>query len=120
MEHSKEFLAIVDDARTRVKEITIEEVKEKTTSGKPFHFVDVREESEWNAGHAENAIHISKGVLERDVLAKLPDKTDEIILYCGGGFRSLLAADNLQKMGYTQVLSMTGGWREWIEQGGGL
>jgi rhodanese-related sulfurtransferase len=116
MSHSSEFLALVAEAQKQVKEISIREVKEKQASGSAFHFVDVREESEWNAGHADGAIHIGKGVLERDIVSKIPSKDEPIILYCGGGFRSILAAENLQKMGYTNVLSMQGGYREWKEK----
>ena len=108
--HSPRFLKIVDDARSRVKETNVEEVKRRLDRGdRKFLLVDVREESEWAAGHIPGAIHLGKGVIERDVEQKVPDTNQELVLYCGGGYRSALAADNLQKMGYTNVLSMDGG-----------
>ena len=113
--HSPGFLKIVDDAKTRVKECTVADVKRKLDQGDKFTLVDVREESEWNAGHLPGAVHLGKGVIERDVEAKIPDHATPLILYCGGGFRSALAADNLQKMGYTNVTSMDGGWRGWTD-----
>ena len=113
--HSPGFLKIVDDAKTRIKECTIADVKAKLDRGEKFHLVDVREESEWAAGHLPKATHLGKGIIERDVEEKIPDHGAEIILYCGGGFRSALAADNLQKMGYTNVISMDGGFRGWKE-----
>ena len=113
--HSPGFLKIVDDAKTRVKECTVADVKRKLDQGDKFTLVDVREESEWNAGHLPGAVHLGKGVIERDVEAKSPDHATPLILYCGGGFRSALAADNLQKMGYTNVTSMDGGWRGWTD-----
>ncbi len=117
MKHSPGFLKIVDDAKSRVKEISIDEVRRKQERGEPFEFVDVREDTEWAAGHAAGARHIGRGVLERDVESLIPDSNREIVLYCGGGFRSALAADNLQKMGYKKVFSMAGGIREWREKG---
>ena len=114
--HSPGFLKIVDDARTRIKECTIADVKQKLDRGEKFHLVDVREESEWAAGHIPKATHLGKGIIERDVEEKIPDHRAQIILYCGGGFRSALAADNLQKMGYSNVISMDGGWRGWTEK----
>lgn len=116
MKHSPEFLKIVNDAKGRIKELTIDQVAAKLEHRESFQLVDVREESEWTAGHAKGAIHLSKGVIERDVESKIPDKETEIVLYCGGGFRSALAAYNLQKMGYTNVFSMDGGWRAWVEK----
>ena len=116
MKHSPGFLKIVDDAKSRVREVTVEETRKKLETGKA-RLIDVREESEWEAGHALGAQHIGKGVIERDIEQKVPDKNSELILYCGGGFRSALSADNLQKMGYTNVFSMDGGWREWNEAG---
>ena len=113
--HSPGFLKIVDDAKNRVKECTVADVKNKLDRGEKFVLVDVREDREWEAGHLPKAIHLGKGVIERDVEEKIPDHNAEIILYCGGGFRSALAADNLQKMGYTNVISMDGGWRGWKE-----
>jgi rhodanese-related sulfurtransferase len=116
MQHSPGFLKIVDDARSRVKECTIDDVKKRMDRGDKFILVDVREESEYAKDHLPNAIHLGKGVIERDIEARVPDHNSEMILYCGGGFRSALAADNLQKMGYTNVISMDGGVRGWREK----
>ena len=115
--HTPGFLKIVDDARSRVRECTVDDVKQKLDRGEKFNLVDVREESEWAAGHLPKAEHLGKGVIERDIETKIPDTAAEIVLYCGGGFRSALAADNLQKMGYTNVISMDGGFRGWKEAG---
>ena len=115
--HSPAFLKIVEDARSRVQELTIDQVKAKLDRGEKLHLVDVREESEWAKDHLPGAIHLGKGVIERDVEQRIPDSRAAIILYCGGGFRSALAADNLQKMGYTNVFSMDGGVRGWREKG---
>src|SRR5687768_13094304 len=115
--HSPGFLKIVEDAKTCVRECSVEDVRKRLDRGERFHLVDVREESEWAAGHLPGAKHIGKGVIERDVEAAIPDHAAEIVLYCGGGFRSALAADNLQKMGYTNVISMDGGFRGWKEAG---
>jgi rhodanese-related sulfurtransferase len=117
MNHSPGFLALVAEAKTRVKECTIADVKARQDRGEAFQFVDVREDHEFAVDHARGARHIGRGVLERDVETLLPDKDAPIVLYCGGGFRSALAADNLQKMGYTQVVSMDGGMRAWREAG---
>ncbi|HEX4406260.1 MAG TPA: rhodanese-like domain-containing protein [Polyangia bacterium] len=117
MKHSPAFLAIVDDAKKRVTECTIGDVKARLDRGEALHFIDVREDSEWAVDHAAGARHIGRGVLERDVEALIPDKAAPVVLYCGGGFRSALAADNLQKMGYTNVVSMDGGMRAWREAG---
>lgn len=117
-QHSPGFLKIVQDAKTRVRETDVPAVLARMKKGEKLTLVDVREESEWAAGHAAGAMHLGKGVIERDAEQALPDKGAAIILYCGGGFRSALAADNLQKMGYTNVLSMDGGWRAWTEAGG--
>jgi len=117
MEHSERFLRIVSDAKTRIREVGITDVKRKLDGGQYLHLVDVREESEWFKGRLPGAVHLGKGVLERDIEKAIPDLDAEIVLYCGGGFRSALAADNLQKMGYTQVYSMDGGWRAWNEAG---
>ncbi len=117
MEHSPGFLEIVKDAKTRIREITVEETREKLQTGSRFQFVDVREDHEWKQGHAEGAIHLGKGIIERDIEKAIPDKNSEIVLYCGGGYRSALAADNLQKMGYTRVISMAGGYKEWLAKG---
>jgi rhodanese-related sulfurtransferase len=116
-QHSPRFLQIVQDARGRIRETNVDEVKARLDRGERFHLVDVREESEYAKDHLPGAIHLGKGVLERDVEQRIPDTSAEIILYCGGGFRSALAADNLQKMGYTHVLSMDGGIRSWREKG---
>jgi rhodanese-related sulfurtransferase len=115
--HSPRFLQLVEDAKTRVKETTVVQIKARLDRGETFHLVDVREESEYAKDHLPRAIHLGKGVIERDVEQHLPDASAEIVLYCGGGFRSALAADNLQKMGYTNVISMDGGVREWRDKG---
>lgn len=115
MKHSIGFLNIVEDSKTRIKEISIEEVKAKLDREEKFYFIDVREDHEWQQGHAERAEHLGRGILERDVENKIPDLSAEVVLYCGGGFRSALAADNLQKMGYKNVYSMAGGFRAWQE-----
>jgi rhodanese-related sulfurtransferase len=117
MKHSERFLKIVDDARSRIRETDVPSVKKRLEKGEKFILVDVREESEWANGHLPGAIHIGKGVMERDVETKIPDTSADIVLYCGGGYRSALAADNLQKMGYTNVVSMDGGFRGWTEAG---
>jgi rhodanese-related sulfurtransferase len=117
MVHSPEFLKIVDDAKTRIRECTVEEVRRSRAAGEEFLLVDVREESEWNAAHAAGAMHLGRGIIERDIVATVPDKNAKLVLYCGGGYRSALAADNLQKMGYTNVCSLAGGWRAWNEAG---
>jgi rhodanese-related sulfurtransferase len=113
MEHSKEFLELAEAAKSRVKEISVAETLEKVEGG--ANLIDVREDNEFAAGHAKNAVHLGRGVIERDIVGKFPDKTTELILYCGGGYRSALAAENLQKMGYANVLSMAGGWTAWTE-----
>ena len=115
--HNPGFLKIVNDARSRVRECTVADVKAKMDAGESFLLIDVREESEWAADHLPGAVHLGKGIIERDVETKIPDPATPLILYCGGGFRSALAADNLQKMGYTNVLSMDGGIRGWREAG---
>lgn len=111
--HTPRFLAIVNDARTRIQELTVDQVKQKLDRREKFILVDVREESEWAKDRLPGAVHLGKGIIERDVEARIPDTGAEIVLYCGGGFRSALAADNLQKMGYTNVFSMDGGIRDW-------
>ncbi len=116
-EHSKKFLTIVNDAKGRIKETNVQEVKRRRDRGDEFYLVDVREESEWNKGHITNAIYIGKGVIERDIEKKIENRDSDIILYCGGGFRSALAADNLQKMGYSNVSSMDGGYSGWVKAG---
>ncbi len=115
--HPARFLQIVDDAKTRIREVTIHDVKARLDRGATFVLVDVREESEWAAGHLPQAIHLGKGVIERDVEREIPEVDAEILLYCGGGFRSALAADSLQKMGYRNVYSIDGGMRSWGEAG---
>jgi rhodanese-related sulfurtransferase len=115
-QHSPRFLKIVDDAKTRVRETNVEEVKKKMDLGEKFILVDVREESEFAKDHLPGAIQLGKGIIERDIEARVPDLNAEIVLYCGGGFRSALAADNLQKMGYKNVISMDGGIRGWREK----
>ena len=117
MQHSPRFLKIVDDAKSRIKETDIDEVKEKLDRGDKFLLVDVREESEFAKDHLPGAIHLGKGVIERDIEGRVPDLNTPMVLYCGGGFRSAMAADNLQKMGYTNVISMDGGVRGWREKG---
>ncbi len=117
MKHSPGFLKLVEDAKTRVREITIPEYLEWRDEGRQHILVDTREESEWNAGRIPGAIHLSKGVIERDIERLVPDPSATLVLYCGGGYRSALAADNLQKMGYTNCLSLAGGWRDWVERG---
>jgi rhodanese-related sulfurtransferase len=116
MQHSPRFLQIVNDAKKRVRETTVDEIKRRLDRGDKFLLVDVREESEYAKDHVPGAIHLGKGVIERDIEQKAPDSSAEIVLYCGGGFRSALAADNLQKMGYSNVISMDGGVREWREK----
>jgi rhodanese-related sulfurtransferase len=115
--HSPQFLKIVEDAKTRIRECTVPEVHARLERGEALLLIDVREESEYAAGHLPGARHLGKGIIERDIEQLVPDPTTELILYCGGGFRSALAADNLLKMGYTNVLSMDGGWRGWTEAG---
>mgnify|MGYP002785145530 CR=1 FL=1 len=117
MNHNSEFLKLVDDAKTRIKEISAEEVLAKMRKSEPFLLVDTREESEFAAGRIPGAQHLSKGIIECYIESKVPDKAMPMVLYCGGGYRSALAADALQKMGYTHVLSMAGGWRGWNERG---
>jgi rhodanese-related sulfurtransferase len=115
--HSPRFLQLVQDAKKRIRETTVEEVKQRLDRGEKLCLVDVREESEWAKDHLPGAIYLGKGVIERDIEQRLPDTAREIILYCGGGFRSALAAENLQRMGYTHVVSMDGGIRGWRDKG---
>jgi rhodanese-related sulfurtransferase len=117
MKHAEGFLKLVDDARTRIRELSVEDVKGMLDRNESFVLIDVREESEWAGGHLPGAQHLSKGIIERDIEAAHPDRQAKLVLYCGGGFRSALAADNLQKMGYVNVYSMDGGWRAWNELG---
>ena len=116
MHHSPRFLQIVNDAKQRVRQTTVDEIKRRHDRGDSFTLVDVREESEYAKDHLPGAIHLGKGIIERDIEVKVPDTSGEVVLYCGGGFRSALAADNLQKMGYSNVVSMDGGIREWREK----
>jgi rhodanese-related sulfurtransferase len=116
VKHSPGFLKLVEDARQRVREISVDDSRKRVDSHRAI-LVDVREDNEWAAGHARGAQHLGKGVIERDIEARFPNKDAELILYCGGGFRSALSADNLQKMGYRNVASMAGGWREWQASG---
>lgn len=109
--HNAGFLALVADAKSRIREIDIAEYKRMATSAEPHLLIDTREESEWAAGHAKGAVHLSKGIIERDIESKVPQKDTKLVLYCGGGFRSALVADALQKMGYTNAISLDGGWR---------
>lgn len=114
-QHGPQFLNLVNDARSRIRECTIHDVLARLQSGEKFELVDVREESEFAKGHLAGARHLGKGVIERDVESQIPDPATPIVLYCGGGYRSALAADALQKMGYTNIVSMDGGWRSWTE-----
>ena len=116
-QHSPRFLQIVAEVKKRIRETNVDEVKAKMDRAEKFVLVDVREDSEWAKSHVPGAIHLGKGVIERDIEARVPDPATPLVLYCGGGYRSALAADNLQKMGYTNVLSMDGGFRGWREKG---
>jgi rhodanese-related sulfurtransferase len=113
VEHAPGFLRLVADAKTRIRELTVADVERMRAAREPMTLVDVREEEEWRRGHLPGAIHLCKGILERDIEAAVPARDTPLVLYCGGGFRSALAADALQKMGYTRVASMDGGWRAW-------
>jgi rhodanese-related sulfurtransferase len=117
MKHSPQFLKLVSEAKTRVRETNVADVKQRIESGEKFLLVDVREDNEWAKGHLPGAVHMGRGIIERDIETRVPEIAIKIILYCGGGFRSALVADNLQKMGYTNVESMDGGWRGWTEAG---
>jgi rhodanese-related sulfurtransferase len=117
MDHSPRFLDIVNETRRRVKETSVQEVQRRLARGDAFYLVDVREDREWELGHLPCAIHLGKGIIERDIELEIPDLDAEIILYCGGGFRSVLAADNLRRMGYRNVISMDGGYRGWTAAG---
>jgi rhodanese-related sulfurtransferase len=117
MKHSEGFLKLVNDAKSRIREVTVTETRERITSANGVRLIDVREDHEWDAGHAAGSTHLGKGIIERDIEASVPDKNTEVILYCGGGFRSALAADVLQQMGYTNVFSMAGGWKAWQDSG---
>jgi rhodanese-related sulfurtransferase len=117
MKHNPGFLALVNETKRHVRECTVADVKARLDRGEVFHFIDVREDSEWTAGHARGARHMGRGILERDIETAIPDPDADIVLYCGGGFRSALAAESLQKMGYRRVISMDGGIRAWREAG---
>jgi rhodanese-related sulfurtransferase len=117
MEHSAEFLKLVDDAKSRIRQIDIEGYRKIRERNEPHLLVDTREDNEWAAGHAAGAVHLGRGIIERDIVKKVPDKNTALVLYCGGGFRSALAADNLQKMGYRNAISLDGGWRAWQAAG---
>jgi rhodanese-related sulfurtransferase len=116
-QHAPGFLKLVADAKSRVRECSVADARTRQARGEPFTLLDVREESEFAAGHLPGAVHIGKGVIERDIEAKVPDPATPLVLYCGGGFRSALAADALQKMGYSNVVSMDGGWSGWVKAG---
>ncbi len=117
MKHSEGFLRLVEDAKTRVRELDVEQARARLAANHSAHLIDVREDNEWQAGHAAGAEHLGRGIIERDIEARHPDHAAELILYCGGGYRSALAADNLQRMGYSNVHSMAGGWTAWQEAG---
>ena len=117
MQHNPGFLRLVDEAKSRIRQIDIAGYLSMRQAGEAHVLVDTREESEWNAGHVRGAVHLGKGIIERDVETRYPDKSTRLVLYCGGGFRSALAADNLRKMGYTDVISLDGGWRALKESG---
>ena len=117
MVHSPQFLKLVNEAKRHVKETNVEDVKRRMENGEKFLLVDVREDNEWEKGHVSGAVHMGKGVIERDIEVQVPEATTKMILYCGGGFRSALVAENLQKMGYINVESMDGGWRGWVAAG---
>jgi rhodanese-related sulfurtransferase len=113
MKHSEGFLKLVNDAKSRIREVTVEETRERMAKDNSIRLIDVREDDEWRAAHAAGAEHLGKGIIERDIEATVPDKSTEVVLYCGGGYRSALAADVLQNMGYTNVFSLAGGWKAW-------
>jgi rhodanese-related sulfurtransferase len=116
-DHPEGFVKLVKEAKTRIKEEDFRDIKKKVDTGEPMIIIDTREDNEWARGHIPNAVHLGKGVIERDIEKAIPDKDATLVLYCGGGYRSALAADNLQKMGYRNVISMDGGWRGWTEAG---
>lgn len=118
MQHSTEFLKLVEEVKPHIKEVNVEQTQERLQNGAKL--IDVREDNEWQAGHAKDAVHLGRGIIERDIEKEFPDKNTELILYCGGGFRSALSAYNLQKMGYKNVASMDGGWRAWKEAGAAI
>jgi rhodanese-related sulfurtransferase len=118
MKHTEGFLKLVDDAKSRVREVSVADTQQRMRENNEAKLIDVREDKEWDAAHATGAIHLGKGIIERDIETTVPDKNTELILYCGGGYRSALAADVLQHMGYSNVFSMAGGWKAWQEAGG--
>jgi rhodanese-related sulfurtransferase len=117
MTHNDGFLKLVNEAKARIRQIDVEDYKRLTFSSEDFVLIDVREDNEWQAGHAAGAIHLGKGIIERDIESKVPEKSAKLVLYCGGGFRSALAAEALQRMGYDQAISLDGGWRAWQQAG---
>ncbi len=117
MAHAAQFLKLVNEAKKKIKETNVADVKRRTDAGEKFLLVDVREDNEWAKGHLPGAIHMGRGIIERDIEQRVPDTTAKLVLYCGGGFRSALVAENLQKMGYNNVESMDGGWKGWLEAG---
>jgi rhodanese-related sulfurtransferase len=117
MKHSEGFLKLVNHAKSRIREVSVDETRQRMAANRDVRLIDVREDNEWQAAHAAGAEHLGKGIIERDIEATIPDKSTEVILYCGGGFRSALAADVLQQMGYTNVFSMAGGWKAWKDSG---
>ena len=117
MAHASQFLKLVNEAKKKVKETNVPDVKRRMEAGEKFLLVDVREDNEWAKGHLPGAVHLGKGIIERDIEQRVPDTNAKVILYCGGGFRSALVADNLQRMGYTNVESMDGGWKGWVDAG---
>jgi rhodanese-related sulfurtransferase len=117
MQHSEGFLKLVDDAKTRIRELDVAQTRARLQANSQARLVDVREDNEWQAGHAAGATHMGRGIIERDIEGRMPDHDAELILYCGGGYRSALAADNLQRMGYTNVYSLAGGWKAWQAAG---
>jgi len=118
MKHSQGFLDLVNDAKSRIREVTVAETQQRIHENKDVKLIDVREDNEWDKAHAAGAIHLGKGIIERDIETTVPDKNTQLILYCGGGYRSALAADALQRMGYTNAFSMAGGWKAWKDSGG--
>ena len=117
MKHTEGFLNLVDDAKSRIREVSVAETQARMKENAAAKLIDVREDNEWDTAHAAGAIHLGKGIIERDIETTVPEKDTELILYCGGGYRSALAADALQKMGYTNVFSMAGGWKAWKDSG---
>lgn len=117
LEHSAAFLALVNDAKSRIEQIGLAGYRQLVAAGTAHVLIDTREESEWAAGHAAGAVHLSKGIIERDIEARVPDRATTLVLYCGGGYRSALVADNLRKMGYARPISLDGGWRAWTTEG---